>query len=55
MEENKNPAAGGSDPLRRVYDDTTYFIDSIVQDYGVFPAILGRMQEGDATIELKKR
>ena len=41
--------------FRRVYDDTTYFIDSIVQEYDVFPAILSKMRDGNASIELKKR
>lgn len=41
--------------FRRVYDETTYFIDSIVQEYQVFPHILQMMRDGNATIELKKR
>lgn len=41
--------------MQSVYDDTVYFIDSIVQGYSVFPAILEMMKEGKATVELKKR
>lgn len=38
-----------------VYDDTIFFIDSIVQEYSVFPAILEMMKEGKGTVELRKR
>ncbi len=48
------PSQNGS-TFRRVYEDTTYFIDGIVQEYGVFPAILEMMRDGNASIELKKR
>ncbi len=41
--------------FRRVYNDTTYFIDSIVEEYDIFPTILRMMRDGNATIELKKR
>ena len=47
--------AGEQATLRQVYDDTVFFIDSIVNDYRVFPAILQMMKEGKATVELKKR
>ena len=53
-EETKKPN-GGESPFRKVYDDTTFFIDSIVEEYDVFPAILSMMRDGNATIELKKR
>lgn len=42
-------------PMSRVYEDTTYFIDSIVQEYDMVGAILAMMRDGNATIELKKR
>lgn len=42
-------------PLSKVYEDTTYFIDSIVSDYPAVSGILGMMRDGNATIELKKR
>ena len=42
-------------PLSQVYDDTTYFIDSIVSDYDIVTGILGLMRDGNATLELKKR
>lgn len=55
MAEEPNTASQGSETFRRVYDDTTYFIDSIVQEYAVFPTILQMMRDGSASIELKKR
>lgn len=45
----------GESTFRRVYNDTTYFVDSIIDEYDVFPAILRMMRDGNATIELKKR
>ena len=45
----------GESTFRKVYSDTTFFIDSIVDEYDVFPAILQMMRDGNATIELKKR
>ncbi|MBR4910949.1 MAG: DUF2357 domain-containing protein [Clostridia bacterium] len=54
MAEN-NEKKKGESTFRKVYDDTTFFIDSIVEEYDVFPAILGMMRDGNATIELKKR
>ena len=50
--ENRN---NGESTFRRVYDDTTFFIDSIVEEYDVFPTILAMMRDGNATLELKKR
>lgn len=47
--------ASGENMFRSVYDDATYFIDSIVQEYGAFQTILDRMKRGDATVELRKR
>ena len=41
--------------FRSVYDDTIYFIDSIIDEYKIFPTILEKMKNGDATIELRKR
>ena len=52
-EENKKN--NGESTFRRVYDDTTFFIDSIVEEYDVFPTILAMMRDGNATLELKKR
>ena len=51
METNPNTPS----PMSRVYEDTTYFIDSIVSEYGMVSGILGMMRDGNATIELKKR
>ncbi len=48
-EENKKNS------MRDVYDDTVYFIDSLISSYDVFPNILGVMRQGKATIEMKKR
>ena len=53
-EASTNKDSGGS-TFRRVYNDTTFFIDSIIEEYDVFPAILAMMRDGNATIELKKR
>ncbi|MBO4693348.1 MAG: DUF2357 domain-containing protein [Clostridia bacterium] len=55
MAEELNNANNGVSTFRRVYDDTTYFVDSIIDEYDVFPAILSMMRDGNATIELKKR
>ena len=41
--------------MQSVYDDTVFFIDSIMQEYSVFSSILSMMKEGKATVELKKR
>ena len=41
--------------FRNVYDDATYFVDSIVKEYDIFSSILSMMRDGNATIELKKR
>ena len=46
---------GGENTFRKVYDDTTFFVDSIVEEYDVFPTILALMRDGNATLELKKR
>ena len=46
---------GSGNTFSRVYEDTTFFVDSIVEEYSVFPAILQMMRDGNATIELKKR
>ena len=54
-EEEKREEKKGESTFRRVYDDTTYFVDSIVEEYDVFPAILAMMRDGNATLELKKR
>ena len=44
-----------SEQFGRVYDDATFFIDNMMQEYDVFPTILRMMRDGNATIELKKR
>ena len=44
-----------SDDFSRVYEDATFFIDSMMKDYEVFPTILALMRDGNASIELKKR
>ena len=41
--------------FKQVYDDTVFFVDSIVNSYDVFPSILKMMRDGKATIELKKK
>lgn len=41
--------------FRQVYDDATYFVDNIVNEYDVFSNILAMMRDGNATIELRKR
>ncbi|MBO4452493.1 MAG: DUF2357 domain-containing protein [Clostridia bacterium] len=41
--------------LKSVYDDATYYIDSIVSEYGALRTILDRMGKGEATVELRKR
>lgn len=41
--------------FQKVYNDTVFFVDGIVNDYPVFPAILDMMREGNASIELKKK
>lgn len=54
-EELNKSAKAGSEVFRHVYDDTAYYIDSIVNEYDLFPQILQMMKDGNATIELKKR
>lgn len=44
-----------SNDFSRVYEDATFFIDNMMQDYDVFPTILEKMRDGNASIELKKR
>lgn len=51
-EKEKTPV---SEQFGRVYDDATFFIDNMMQDYDVFPTILRMMRDGNASIELKKR
>ncbi|MBO4584959.1 MAG: DUF2357 domain-containing protein [Clostridia bacterium] len=51
-EKEKTPV---SEQFGRVYDDATFFIDNMMQDYDVFPTILSMMRDGNASIELKKR
>lgn len=51
-EKDKNSV---SEQFGRVYDDATFFIDNMMQDYDVFPTILRMMREGNASLELKKR
>lgn len=54
-EELSNDDPTVSKEFRKVYEDTVYFIDGIVQTYDVFPAILQTMREGSANVELKRR
>ncbi|MBP5289338.1 MAG: DUF2357 domain-containing protein, partial [Clostridia bacterium] len=54
-DEEKTEQKNGGDSFKKVYEDATYFVDSMVKEYRVFPMILGFMREGNASIELKKR
>lgn len=54
MADEKVSNAQGENTFRSVYNDTTYFIDNIINEYDVFPTILDKMSNGDATIELRK-
>ncbi len=40
---------------REVYDDTMYFIDGLTGEYDFYPAILSMLQNGNLSLELKKR
>lgn len=51
-EKEKTPV---SEQFGRVYDDATFFIDSMMQEYDIFPTILRMMRDGSASLELKKR
>ena len=48
-----NGASGNM--FRAVYNDSVYFIDNIINEYKVFPTILDRMRQGEASLELRKR
>ncbi len=48
--ENKNNTV-----IKQVYDDTVFFVDSIINSYDAFSSILKMMKDGKATVELKKR
>ncbi|MBQ7700610.1 MAG: DUF2357 domain-containing protein [Clostridia bacterium] len=41
--------------FRSIYDDTTFFIDNIIDEYDVYPTIIEKMRSGSATMELRKR
>ena len=41
--------------FRSIYDDTTFFIDNIIDEYDVYPTIIEKMRSGNATMELRKR
>lgn len=55
MPDTEKNVNNGESTFRRVYNDVTYFVDGIVEEYDVFPAILQMMRDGNATLELKKR
>ncbi len=60
MDENRIAPVGDSIPLdtslyRDVYDDTLYFVDGIIREYDFYPDILKMFQDGNISIELKKR
>ena len=50
-----NEKKTGSAVFKSVYDDVTFFIDGMVEEYDIFPTILAMMRDGNASIELKKR
>ncbi len=52
LQKNNQP---DSDPFRQVYGDITFFVDSMVSEYALVPEVLRMMQQGNATVELKKR
>lgn len=41
--------------FKSIYDDTTFFIDNIIDEYEVYPTIIDKMRNGNATMELRKR
>ncbi|MBR6918292.1 MAG: DUF2357 domain-containing protein [Clostridia bacterium] len=47
--------ANNENMFKSAYDDATYFIDSVVNEYSAFQTILDRMKNGKATMELRKR
>lgn len=53
--ESSDGAASSGDTFKRVYDDTTFFIDGITSEYTILNNILALMGQGKAQIELKKR
>lgn len=57
MAETQNPknTQTEQDPFRQVYGDITFFVDSMVSEYALVPEVLRMMQQGKATVELKKR
>ena len=55
MDQQNGTPRKNDNMFRSVYDDSIYFIDSIIQEYNIFPTILDKMRQGDATIELRKR
>ena len=55
MAEETGATLSDKNMFRSVYDDTIYFIDSIIDEYKIFPTILEKMKNGDATVELRKR
>lgn len=49
------PDESRKDTFRSIYDDTTFFIDNIIDEYDVYPTIIEKMRSGNATMELRKR
>ncbi|MBO4216729.1 MAG: DUF2357 domain-containing protein [Clostridia bacterium] len=55
MAEVNGASVPNGDMFRSVYDDSVYFIENIINEYKIFPTILDRMRQGEATLELRKR
>lgn len=51
----EKPDESREDKFRSIYDDTTFFIDNIIDEYDVYPTIIEKMRSGNATMELRKR
>lgn len=43
------------DKFKEVYSNVAFYLDDIMNEYDIFPNILAMMNDGNATIELKKR
>ncbi len=55
MPENTDNDVSKESTFRSIYDDTTFFIDNIIDEYEVYPTIIEKMRSGNATMELRKR
>ena len=51
----EKPDESREDTFRSIYDDTTFFINNIIDEYDVYPTIIEKMRSGAATMELRKR